>query len=178
MGTMGGVEGPESFASISFYGSKGASISFELIGNFNIRDWNAGMTTDNITSPDVIAGAFVWPSEQRAGAFRRLDIQRWRLPVEFQNQEVTNMVLRDSGHGQVVFLIAATVAVKMSNTMENVKIPNLIPPRNPICLEYVDCFAGMPSTFMRGAMTEKIVRTNLKVFFFLKKKILFFILDY
>ena len=95
--SMWGVPGPTSVASLVFTGSGGASYSYPLIGNTNVRNWVPGGDgpTYMITPPttNVYSGPAYW-----GGYTAVLDMQHIVLPAVFANQTLSTIQLIDSGN--------------------------------------------------------------------------------
>ncbi len=90
-----GQAGPASYASLVFTGTGGASYTYNLIGNVDIRDYNNDGWTDTIngtTTTNVFnVGTDNW------GMAGRLDMQQIALPSSFADQTLTSIELIDSG---------------------------------------------------------------------------------
>lgn len=100
-----GTPGPNSYASLEFFGSGGAYYKKDLIGNLDIRDhFNSAWTNqiNNTTTTNVFTHGRC-----------RLDKQFVALPVEFSNQSLVSIRVNDSGRGgfQNVILAGVTVGV-------------------------------------------------------------------
>jgi len=100
-------------ASIHFDGSLGASYTFNLVGNNDIRDFLFGSFTNSINNTTTTN---VFNAGSGFGNAVRLDMQTIVLPVEFQTQTLTDVTFTDNGadFSQRIFvsgLSVATVAV-------------------------------------------------------------------
>jgi hypothetical protein len=104
-----GQDGPNSYASLTFTGSGGATYTKALIGNDDIRDFhnNVCNSINGITTVNVFNVA-----EDIWGSPGRLDMQIIALPVAFASQTLTTIELVDSGDTitQRVILDGVTVA--------------------------------------------------------------------
>jgi hypothetical protein len=71
LNTYWGIPGLTSLACIRFHFSNGTAQQYDLIGNYNIRDWNqSGWWTNHLTAPNATVG-FLWAGTQR------MDVQSW-----------------------------------------------------------------------------------------------------
>lgn len=105
MNTFWGQGGPNSYASITFHGSAGASYTYNLVGNSDIRDYNQNVWTNaynNTTTIEVF--------NNNSG--QRVDRQQFALPAAFLTQTLDTVVIRDTGNAnfQRVFLSGLTVS--------------------------------------------------------------------
>lgn len=71
-------------ATVEFRGSQGASQTFSLIGDVDVRDFNNYVFTNNINNTTTQ----VWWTD---GQFHRLDAQFFRLAPAFQTQTLTSI---------------------------------------------------------------------------------------
>jgi hypothetical protein len=97
--TMWGAAGPNSYASLVFTGTGGATYTYDLISNTNIRNWipggpGFGGSTSIITSPTV--NVYSGPSSY--GNTGGLDMQDITLPSSFADQTLTSVELIDNGN--------------------------------------------------------------------------------
>jgi len=103
MNTYWGVGGPSSYASIEFFGSKGARHTVALIGDSDMRDFAAYVFTNRINNTTTVQ---VWSDR---GA--RLDKQKFVLPAAFATQTLTKVRFSDNGGDgmQRIFVMGLTV---------------------------------------------------------------------
>ncbi len=99
-----GQRGPNSYAFIEFFGSTGAYLKVNLIGNDNIRDYNQSYWTNTINGITTI-------EVFNDGSGHRRDKQLFTLPSEFSTQQLEKIRLSDNGGTdfQRVFLTGLTV---------------------------------------------------------------------
>ncbi|MEZ0299327.1 MAG: putative Ig domain-containing protein, partial [Candidatus Methylacidiphilales bacterium] len=90
-----GAAGPQSYAYLEFFGTKGAYYRKDLVGNEDIRNWNTGdgnfTRFINNTTTTLVYGFDYF------GTFRAMDKQKLALPAEFQGQGLASMRLVDNG---------------------------------------------------------------------------------
>lgn len=105
MSTFWGAPGPNSYVAVTFNGSEGASITFNLVGNVDLRDYNFNPTYTTIINGTTTTEVF------NNGQGQHVDRQQFTLPAEFATQTLTNMVLTDTGQPnfQRVFMTGLTV---------------------------------------------------------------------
>ncbi len=115
--TIWGQPGPNSYVSLKFLGSGGASYTDYLIGNSDIRDFNGpSYFTDAINNTTTI-NAWTGPNYSTSGCFNnapchhRLDDQIITLPSAFATQTLTSLTITDTGSSgfQRSFLAALTL---------------------------------------------------------------------
>jgi hypothetical protein len=108
--TFCGQPGPNSYASLTFTGSGGASYTKALIGNVDIRDFNEDGFTNSINGSTTTNVLNVAIDIQNTPG--RLDMQDIALPSAFATQALTTIQLVDTGHRgfQRVALDGVTVA--------------------------------------------------------------------
>jgi hypothetical protein len=110
--TLWGKAGPTSYASLTFTGSGGATYTMNLVGNVDIRDYQAWTWTNSIngTTTTKVFGIPDDGSAQHVPA--RLDMQSIALPSAFATQTLTTIQLVDNGRPnfQRVVLDGVTVS--------------------------------------------------------------------
>ncbi|MBN2133831.1 MAG: PEP-CTERM sorting domain-containing protein [Sedimentisphaerales bacterium] len=89
--THAGASGPDSYASLVFTGSGGATYTKHLVGNEDIRDYYPNIYT-NLINGTTTTQVF-WSAYND----ERLDMQHIVLPFEFATQTLTTIVLVDDG---------------------------------------------------------------------------------
>jgi hypothetical protein len=106
MNTLWGQYGPSSYASITFNGSAGTSYTYNLVGNWDIRDYNQSFFWTNSINNTTTIQVF----NNNLG--QRLDRQHFALPAAFLTQTLDTVVIRDTGGAnfQRVFLAGLTVS--------------------------------------------------------------------
>jgi hypothetical protein len=108
--TFCGQGGPNSYASLTFTGSGGATYTKALVGDDDIRDYNESGWTNSINGIMTVnvfsVAQDVW------GGPGRLDMQNIALPSAFASQTLTTIQLVDNGDNffQRVILDGVTVA--------------------------------------------------------------------
>ena len=88
--TFWGQPGPSSYLSLTFTDNAGDTFVDNLIGNFDIRDYNVNVWTDSINGTTTI-NAF------SNGLGQRLDEQIISLPPAFATNTLTSVKITDSG---------------------------------------------------------------------------------
>ena len=113
--SMWGLPGPSSDASLIFTGSGGASYSYPLVGNVDIRNWVPGgdgpTWTFGGSTTNVYSGPAYW-----GGFTGVLDMQHIVLPAAFANQTLTTIQLVDSGNTGVQRTVLDGVTVVSTGT--------------------------------------------------------------
>lgn len=105
MSTFWGQAGPNSYVSVTFNGSAGATATFNLVGNVDIRDYNFNpmwtTTINGTTTTEVFNN----------GAGQHVDRQQFALPAAFASQTLTQMIITDTGRPdfQRMFMTGLTV---------------------------------------------------------------------
>lgn len=105
MSTFWGQVGPNSYVSVTFNGSAGASTTFNLVGNTDIRDYNFNpmwtTTINGTTTVEVFNN----------GQGQHVDRQQFALPAAFASQTLTQMIITDTGspNFQRMFMTGLTV---------------------------------------------------------------------
>jgi hypothetical protein len=84
-----GQQGPASYLSVTFNGTGGATETFHLVGNEDIRDFNHYSWTNDLNGADAVN---VWTDGQH-----RLDEQTFALSSAFRGQTLTSIVIDDTG---------------------------------------------------------------------------------
>jgi hypothetical protein len=102
--TAWGQKGPNSWASIDFIGSGGATYHADLIGNVDIRDYNQHIWTNSINGTSTIN---VFDN----GTGQRFDMQRFVLPQQFKTQTLNSIRLTDSGGHEFQAIVLTGVTV-------------------------------------------------------------------
>jgi len=100
---------PGLYAYLEAFGVNGAYANFQIITNYNIRDWNGGSSA-NLLSPFATADVFTWSTANGAST-GRLDEQNFVLPSSFLNDTLSNITITDLGNYgfQRILLVALTV---------------------------------------------------------------------
>lgn len=99
--TYYGVPGPTSYVSVSFWANGGEVYKKDLIGDQDIRDYNAAQFTNQINNVSTI-NAWLSPNRQN-----RLDNVRIQMPSPTR---IDSIVINDhGGNGQRIFILGATV---------------------------------------------------------------------
>lgn len=98
--TFWGQEGPNYYASLVFTGSGGASYTYPLVGDFDIRDYNESDWTDTIINGPSTEEVFS-VAEDIEGVPGRLDMQKIALPPDFRFQTLTTIELVDNGDSDI-----------------------------------------------------------------------------
>jgi hypothetical protein len=112
--TIWGQSGPNSYLSLTFNGTGGATYTDNLVGNINVRDYNDDGFTDTINGTSTINVVSL------EGGQHRLDEQNIVLPASFQDQILTSITLTDSGNEnfQRAILAGLTVQSAVSSVPE------------------------------------------------------------
>lgn len=90
MNTEAGRPGPTSYIHVQFQGTGGASASYDLIGNVDVRDYNQDGYTNSINNTTTI-------NVFSTGNGQRMDRVLFDLPPAFLSQSLTSMVITDNG---------------------------------------------------------------------------------
>jgi hypothetical protein len=90
LSTAWGQPGPGVFAQVQFVGANGTIVTQDLVGNFNIRDWNQGAFTNTISAPNTQNVVTIGTS--------RIDMQTWTLPAIFETEELRRVRFIDTGN--------------------------------------------------------------------------------
>jgi hypothetical protein len=108
--TIYGQRGPNYYAWLEFTGSRGATYTYRLVGNSDIRDYCKGDLTNAINGITTV-NVFSCPKTNN-GQEGRLDMQHIVLPDEFADQTLSTIKLVDNGRWgfQRVVLDGVTVA--------------------------------------------------------------------
>ncbi|MBW3623260.1 MAG: Ig-like domain-containing protein [Armatimonadetes bacterium] len=121
IGNYWGRGGPESYASVEFFGSGGAYYKKDLIGNVDIRDHLSGSYTNNLngTSSIVVLN----------NGGRRLDKKKMVLPPEFATQTLEKVRVSDNGaqNLQRIFLAGLTVAGFDPSVPDSIRFSTTVP---------------------------------------------------
>ena len=106
--TIYGQPGPSSYAWLVFTGSRGATYTYHLVGNVDIRDYSNDTYTNGIGATTVNVFKSPKTNWNKEG---RLDMQHIVLPHEFADQMLRTIKLVDNGRwgGQRVVLDGVTV---------------------------------------------------------------------
>lgn len=106
----GSFQPPPGLASIQFNGSLGASYTFNLVGNSDIRDFLFNVFTNSINNTTTTN---VFNAGSGFGNAVRLDMQTIVLPAAFQTQTLTDITFVDNGgtNDQRIFVAGLSVAV-------------------------------------------------------------------
>ena len=99
--------------SITFTGSKGATWTYNPIGNVNIRDYNHGVYTNSIDCGlPAGVGKSTTVTAFNNGKGQRLDMQIYELPASFEGQTLLKITIDDLGATNVQrsFIAAVTVS--------------------------------------------------------------------
>jgi hypothetical protein len=99
-----GQAGPGSQAQVQFIGANGTVVTQDLMGNFNIRDWNQGAFTNSIAAPNTQT---VFTS-----GTARVDMQTWTLPAVFDTEELRRVRFIDNGNTNVQRLYVQGLTVE------------------------------------------------------------------
>ncbi|MBV5309550.1 hypothetical protein [Chromatium okenii] len=101
-------------AYVDFLGTNGAYYSLNLIGGYDIRDYNQSSYTNTINSPNTV-NVYVQPENSS----HRLDMQSIDLPDAFMSETLETIRFRDLGGAdyQRIFLTGLTVDVSDANTI-------------------------------------------------------------
>jgi hypothetical protein len=86
-----GQPGLPALASVTFTGSEGATLTIDLEGGYDIRDYNNNTWTNQAPAPTTEQ---IWQN----GLGQRLDMQTIDLQGLFLNQELVSMTLTDWGN--------------------------------------------------------------------------------
>ena len=116
--TIYGRPGPTSYAWLVFTGSRGATYTYHLVGNVDIRDYcNADLT--NTIDGKTTVSVFRCPKTNNETE-GRLDMQHIVLPDEFAGQTLNTIKLVDNGKWgfQRVVLDGVTVATSENTTVK------------------------------------------------------------
>lgn len=107
MSTFWGQPGPNSYISVTFNGSAGATATFNLVGNVDIRDYNFNPTWTTTINGTTTTEVF------NNGSGQRVDRQQFALPAAFASQTLTQMIITDTGQPnfQRMFMTGLTVEV-------------------------------------------------------------------
>jgi hypothetical protein len=89
--TIWGQPGPNSYLSITFTGSAGATQTFNLVGDEDIRDFNNFAYTNTINGTTTVNAVTV------DGGAHRLDEQAFALDSAFLTQNLTSITMTDTG---------------------------------------------------------------------------------
>lgn len=105
MSTFWGQAGPNAYISVTFNGSAGASASFLLVGNVDIRDYNFNPSYTTIINGTTTVEVF------NNGQGQHVDRQQFALPAAFASQTLTQMIVTDTGgpNFQRMFMTGLTV---------------------------------------------------------------------
>lgn len=105
MSTFWGQAGPNAYISVTFNGSAGASASFLLVGNVDIRDYNFNPTYTTLINGTTTVEVF------NNGQGQHVDRQQFALPAAFASQTLTQMIITDTGgpNFQRMFMTGLTV---------------------------------------------------------------------
>jgi len=129
----------KSYASLTFNGSLGATYKIDLLGNYDIRDYNQNSFTNAASNVEEVFNN---------GRGQRLDMQSFILPEVFSNQTLESITLEDRGSGasfQRIFISGLTVE----------SVPKSVPEHDGIL--------GLLAVGALGVITrkwEKVKRTN------------------
>ena len=116
-----GQPGPQSYATLWFYGSKGAQYQLPLIGGVDFRDWQDGSYVNTINGTST-TNVFMY-SPPNGMESVRLDMQTVALPPEFSTQVLTDVVLVDSGLGGAT--LNGTTYTELGNGFQRVFMTGL-----------------------------------------------------
>lgn len=102
--TFWGRAGSTSYASVTFNGSAGATYTYNLFGNSDVRDYNQNIFTNAINGTTTI-------EVFNNGSGQRVDRQQFVLPAAFASQTLDTITITDTGAPQLqrVFLTGLTV---------------------------------------------------------------------
>jgi len=89
--SMWGQYGPQSYLSITFNGSGGATYTQPLAGNVNVRDYNNDGGDNAINNTTTVQ---VWDN----GMNQRLDRQEYIMPASFASQVLSSVTITDTGN--------------------------------------------------------------------------------
>jgi hypothetical protein len=92
--TRCGIPGPESYASLEFFGSGGAYYRKDLVGDDDVRDWCATFCTNSINNDTTVNVFF---TNLCRVCEMRLDKQVIALPPEFHTQWLETIRVTDTG---------------------------------------------------------------------------------
>ena len=125
MNTLWGQAGPACYATIEFFGTNGAYAIYQILGNYNIRDYDSKSTVFLFQKRNSkVKSLFFYLSKYLNGltspyaipriyntSLNRLDGQRWPLPSSFLNEKLTTISITDFGNSnfQRIGLFALTV---------------------------------------------------------------------
>jgi hypothetical protein len=91
LNTMWGQPGPQTYLSITFTGTGGATSTQALAGGVNVRDYNQDGYQNAVNNTTSVQ---VWSN----GQGQRLDRQEFILPASFASQVLTSVTITDSGN--------------------------------------------------------------------------------
>lgn len=113
--TWWGQPGPNSYASLEFFGSDGAYFKKDLIGNEDIRDYAQSIWTNNINGTTTTEVVRIQPGSY--GSHDRLDKQQIELPADFADEILETVRVNDNGatNFQRVFLSGVTALTDKNN---------------------------------------------------------------
>jgi len=111
-----GQPGPASYAQLVFTGTGGASYTYNLVGNVDIRDYNNDGWTDTINGTTT-TNAFN-DSTDNWGMAGRLDMQQIALPSSFADQTLTSIELIDNGGPNTQRVVLDGVTVQTASVPE------------------------------------------------------------
>lgn len=110
MNTVWGQAGPASYVSLEFTGSKGATYTKNLVGNIDIRDFNAPTEFADQINTTTTINAWTGPFYQ-GDSFHLLDQQIITLPAAFATQTLTTVTITDTGRDGFQHAILAALTV-------------------------------------------------------------------
>ena len=108
--TLRGTPGPAAFGEVEFIGSQGASFSYPLVGNIDVRDYFFGGFTNSISTQRTVNVANAGAGLNNAV---RYDMQVIDLPSAFWQQRLITVKFRDTGNDplQRLLVVGATADV-------------------------------------------------------------------
>ncbi len=142
--TVWGQNGPQSYYSVTFTGSSGATYTRNLIGGVDIRDfWSPSAFLEYISFPTVNA----WTGSYVDGIhFHRLDQQTFTLPPEFAGQTLISIKITDTGDNLSEFQRGVLAAV----TVDGVTAPS------GLTITSGDKQTGIGGTTLSGKLTVMV----------------------
>lgn len=116
MDTVWGQGGPTSYVSVTFNGSAGATATFALVGNRDIRDFNQPSSFTSMINNSSTINAFTGPIYGSSGCagtscYHVLDEQIFALPADFSTQTLTSVTITDRGADDFQRIILAALTV-------------------------------------------------------------------